>query len=226
MKDQTIEALRLEARANSGKSQSSSQGFLAGALARRTAKQSLQLREREMALLERGVALAALQNKSQPIPETYTSLSRELATSEAVSVKASSKKIKWMIAIAALFMISLLKGPQPQVPAQTSKAAAPATEVVCKFDDPHCVGEQYYLEAAPGCANAVQSQAKYDMRWTSSWVDRKFTQFTWGGDSSHKTITYGGDHVQFQNGFGAWQTMSYFCTYDPALKMIVDIAVR
>gem|GEM_PF-6566325 len=91
-----------------------------------------------MALLERGVALAALQNKSQPTPETYTSLSREMATSEAVSVKASSKKIKWMIAIAALFMISLLKGPQPQVPAQTSKAAAPATEVVSKFDCPTC----------------------------------------------------------------------------------------
>ena len=39
-------------------------------------------------------------------------------------------------------------------------------------------------------------------------------------------LTYIGDKIRFQNGFGAWQDMIYECDYDPSTKSAMDVRVR
>ena len=38
------------------------------------------------------------------------------------------------------------------------------------------------------------------------------------GPREQGIVSYFGDDVKFQNMFGAWQRMSYWCSYDPEAK--------
>lgn len=42
---------------------------------------------------------------------------------------------------------------------------------------------------------------------------------------SQGIITYFGDRIQFQNGFGAWQYQTYQCDYDPLSDKILDVRI-
>lgn len=63
------------------------------------------------------------------------------------------------------------------------------------------------------CSDMIERMAKYSHRWTDGFLGSKFTRF-----NPKQTIDgyarYHGDKVQFQNGFGAWQNMRYWCDVD------------
>jgi hypothetical protein len=75
-------------------------------------------------------------------------------------------------------------------------------------------GERYGFSAARHCRASIERLAKYQHEWTDSWHEEKFYRMRWA-DQAAGTVTYVGDRVKFQNGFGAWQYMTYQCTYDP-----------
>ena len=41
----------------------------------------------------------------------------------------------------------------------------------------------------------------------------------------YNALKFTGNKVEFQNGFGAWQRMSYECTYDPVDEVVIDVRV-
>lgn len=45
-------------------------------------------------------------------------------------------------------------------------------------------------------------------------------------DEKAGTLTYIGDKIQFQNGFGAWQTHIYECDYNPATESALSVSAR
>ena len=86
-------------------------------------------------------------------------------------------------------------------------------EATCR-QDLECWGEKHWLTATVACQTLVESMAKYDYEWTDGWLGSKFDKRIWR-DRDAGVVSYGGNHVKFQNRFGAWQRMSYWCDYNP-----------
>ena len=89
--------------------------------------------------------------------------------------------------------------------------------------DLECWGEKHWLTATVACQTLVESMAKYDYEWTDGWPGSKFDKRIWR-DRDAGVVSYGGNHVKFQNRFGAWQRMSYWCDYNPdtrAAKLVM-----
>jgi hypothetical protein len=71
----------------------------------------------------------------------------------------------------------------------------------------------------------IERRANYDFRWVDSWTRPKFSRYKWL-NIKEGTITYIGDAIQFQNGFGAWQNYIYEVDYDPSFTEVIDVRVK
>lgn len=94
----------------------------------------------------------------------------------------------------------------------------------CKADL-QCWGDKHSIEATFACDDIIPRFAKFSYEWTDRWYEPKFSHFRWS-DKANSTVTFIGDKIRFQNGFGAWQDMIYECDYDPSTKAILDARVR
>lgn len=85
-----------------------------------------------------------------------------------------------------------------------------------------CTAEKAWPEAASACEKLVERSAKYQFEWTSGFMSPKFTNYRWR-NANEAQVTYYGDQVKFQNPFGAWQNMIYYCDYDTKAKAVLDL---
>jgi hypothetical protein len=112
--------------------------------------------------------------------------------------------------------------------AAAADRASDAEEAKTKSDnetcsmDLHCWGEKHAIEATFACKPLVERLAKYQFEWTDGWLDTKFTKYGWN-DQNTGVVTYVGDKIKFQNGFGAWQYMTYRCDYNPNTKTVANV---
>ena len=81
----------------------------------------------------------------------------------------------------------------------------------------NCWGRKHIVEATVLCQKLVENRSLYIYEWTDGWIGGKLENWVWE-NKVDGTIRYWGDNVRFQNGFGAWQQMTYFCVYNPVLK--------
>lgn len=77
-----------------------------------------------------------------------------------------------------------------------------------------CWAEEKIVTAGIECKRPVEGLAKYNARWTDGVLDMKFSHYRWK-DQAKGTVTYIGDKIEFQNGFGAYQKHIYECDFDP-----------
>jgi hypothetical protein len=84
-----------------------------------------------------------------------------------------------------------------------------------------CWGEKHLIAASVRCDDAVERLAKYSAQWTDGMLEPKFSRYRWK-DQPKGIVTYIGDKVRFQNGFGAYQNMIYECDYDPTIERPID----
>jgi hypothetical protein len=84
---------------------------------------------------------------------------------------------------------------------------------------------KHFVAASVRCVPEVQRHAKFTHEWTDSTLEPKFGRYRWA-DQSHGTITYIGDKVRFQNGFGAWQNMTYECDVDTNSDQVIAVRVH
>ena len=89
-------------------------------------------------------------------------------------------------------------------------------ESKCRHDL-QCWGDKHNLAATFACQPLIEGMAKYDYEWTDGWLGAKLERFRWK-DRKAGTLSYTGNKVKFQNGFGAWQHITYWCHYDPLSK--------
>ena len=85
--------------------------------------------------------------------------------------------------------------------------------LICRRDL-QCWGEKHSFAAILTCQPIIESYAKYDYEWVDGLFEPKLTRFRWN-DRRAGTLSYTGNKVKFQNGFGAWQRMTYWCHFDP-----------
>lgn len=88
--------------------------------------------------------------------------------------------------------------------------------------DLQCWGDKHFIAASVRCPAHVEKLAKYSHKWTDGTLDPKFSSFAWA-DQEEGTLTYIGDKIQFQNGFGAMQNHTYECDYDPNTESVLDV---
>jgi hypothetical protein len=88
-----------------------------------------------------------------------------------------------------------------------------------------CWGDKYLLKASFACDDLIPKMAKFTYEWTDSIFEPKLSMFRWK-DAKKGTVTYLGDKIRFQNGFGAWQDIIYECDYNPFTETIMDVRVR
>ncbi|SIQ24784.1 hypothetical protein SAMN05880590_102783 [Rhizobium sp. RU35A] len=104
--------------------------------------------------------------------------------------------------------------------AEADKRAALEKQAACK-KDLRCWAESVSVDAHVDCARAIQSLAKWDYQWTDGFGEPRFSKFQWR-DQQKGIVTYMGNRLKLQNGFGAWKHMTYTCDYDPATKLVLN----
>lgn len=78
--------------------------------------------------------------------------------------------------------------------------------------------------AAAKCLPLIERQAKFDFEWTDGWIEPKFSRYRWR-DQPTGALTYLGDRIKFQNGFGAWTHHTYECDFQPSNESVLDVRV-
>ncbi len=102
---------------------------------------------------------------------------------------------------------------------RAAEAAKQQKEAEC-LADVQCLASRNTVGAALACKTAVERLANYDFKWTDQLLDIKFPKIRWR-DQSKGQITFIGDSLKVQNGFGAWQNVVYSCDYDTQSKMVI-----
>lgn len=97
-------------------------------------------------------------------------------------------------------------------------------EEACR-QDLRCTAETNMVETTLKCARVIERMAKYDYEWTGTTTTEQFSRFKWQ-DQETGVVTYWGDRIKFQNGFGAWSHMIYECDAVPEAKMLLDVRVE
>lgn len=113
-------------------------------------------------------------------------------------------------------------GPVPVAPAVPTPNLS--KDEAC-LRDADCIRDKtsWQSRAEIYCGRYIEDQALYSHEWTDGWAESKFSRFATELDG--KAIRYFGDKLKFQNGFGAWQRMSYSCLYDPINERVLDANV-
>jgi len=93
----------------------------------------------------------------------------------------------------------------------------------CK-KDLQCWGSKSSFRAISASKKRIENHAKYDFKWTDGWLEPKFSRLKWK-NKKKLIITYVGDKIQFQNGFGAYQNHIYEVDFDTLNEKLLGIRV-
>lgn len=121
--------------------------------------------------------------------------------------------------VVLLVIVSLFSSDTSPSRGTSDSASARLSDSQCR-EDLKCWGERHMVAANVACRRPVESLAKYSARWTDGVLDLKFSHYRWK-DKTAGVLTFIGDRLELQNGFGAWQPHVYECDYDPTLKTVL-----
>lgn len=87
-------------------------------------------------------------------------------------------------------------------------------------NDADWLARWHKVDANGHCQRPVEDLAKYDFEWTDGWTEQKFSRYLARVVAPY-VLTVVGDKIKFQNGFGAWQHMTYYCDYHVKEKRVL-----
>lgn len=118
-------------------------------------------------------------------------------------------------------VVSMCSGGSDDEPA----AAVPKIDDATCRKDLQCWGDKHSISAAVYCDDPIESLAKFSVRWTDGMLEPKFSHFRWL-NQEQGTVTFIGDKIEFQNGFGAYQGHIYECDLNPSNNQVLDVRAR
>ncbi len=110
---------------------------------------------------------------------------------------------------------------RPDSPEDIAKKAAAAEQ--CR-KELKCWAEKNLPSAAAYCDDVIEKHAKYSHEWTNGTLEMIFSRYKWKNEETGE-VTYIGDKIKFQNGFGAWQNMMYSCDFEPKSSTVISVQV-
>lgn len=97
-----------------------------------------------------------------------------------------------------------------------------AEELAACKSDVQCWGGKHSVAAITACKGHIERLAKYSSKWTDGMFEPKFSHLKWA-NMKEGYVTYIGDKIQFENGFGAMQNHIYECDFDPETKAVLAV---
>ena len=113
----------------------------------------------------------------------------------------------------------------------TSDSSNPSTNSTSQVPDAECIktlqcwGERHMVDASVRCDDFVERLAKNNFEWTDGILEPKFSHYRWKNETTGE-VTYIGDKIKFQNGFGAWIFHTYECDLDATGQSVTDVRAR
>lgn len=157
-------------------------------------------------------------------------LKKEKFTVAGVDEKSSdSDAMNMLIGLGAIivgvyFLVSFIISGGGNSNKQKSAIDVATQNTECMQSLPCWAGKQRSL-ADVICKSPIQRMAKYDVKWGDGVLESIFSNFRWRNQSKGE-ITFVGDKVKFQNGFGAWQNSIYECDIDPETNSVLDVRIK
>ena len=105
-----------------------------------------------------------------------------------------------------------------------AKEAELKKQADCK-SDLQCWAEKNQFDAIIACKPVIQKMAKYDYEWTDGITSPVFTKLAWS-DKKKASVTYYGDEIKMQNGFGNFIRHRYACQFDTSRKAVLDVTLE
>jgi len=76
------------------------------------------------------------------------------------------------------------------------------------------------------CKNMIEKMVQYDYKWLDeSWMTSTFSHYRWKSQTDG-SVSYIGDKLKLQNGFGAWSNYMYSCDYDIKNERVLDVELK
>lgn len=76
-----------------------------------------------------------------------------------------------------------------------------------------CWSMKHSVAAIMKCQDNIEKLAPHQAEWTDGYREAKFSHSQWKS-ADRGIVTYSGDKIKIQNGFGAWTVYTYECDYD------------
>ncbi|WP_259215720.1 zinc ribbon domain-containing protein [Shewanella baltica] len=138
------------------------------------------------------------------------------------STQAKVLAFSWMIFIAYQMFIN--DKPQPTTnSSSTVSTKSDNTDAEC-LKTLQCWGEKHAISAGAYCQRPIEKLAKYSFEWLDGAFTPRFSYYRWK-DQSQGLVTYIGDKIKLQNGFGAWSNYTYECDFNPATNTVIDVRI-
>ena len=111
-----------------------------------------------------------------------------------------------------------------QATREAAEVTRKAQQIVDCITDLQCARERddWRIAAEILCGRQIEDLARFDYDWTNGFGEPKFSRIALAGTDA---LLYKGDRLQFQNGFGAWQRMTYSCIFNPIDEHVIEVAV-
>ena len=126
--------------------------------------------------------------------------------------------IAFLALLLAFVVVSISDDPKG---AERQERAAEQAERDAEQQTPAQRGE---VAALVRCPERVERLAQYTHRWTDGFLEPKFSRSRPTGNRN--VVTYLGDRIEFQNGFGAWQPHVYECDLNVVTRQVVAVRAR
>ena len=110
----------------------------------------------------------------------------------------------------------------------SGSSSGPAATAVQKVSDTECMkslkcwAEKHTVAAEVRCKEPVERLAKNNFEWTEGFLEPKFSHYRWRNAATCE-VTYVGDKIKFQNGFGAWVFHTYECDLDASGERVTGV---
>lgn len=88
-------------------------------------------------------------------------------------------------------------------------------------DSDACLSDRFMIDASVACKPYIQKLSKYQYEWLDGWTMPTFSRYSVSREGD-VAITYFGDALKFQNGFGAWSNIIYMCKYNTSTGLVMD----
>ncbi|MDR9772418.1 hypothetical protein RJJ65_07075 [Rhizobium hidalgonense] len=113
---------------------------------------------------------------------------------------------------------------QKEAAAKAAKEQESAQADATCQNDFNCWSNKFNRAATKACAPQVERAAKNNFEWTDSFTSPKFPRAAINNNGA--SITYVGDAIKMQNGFGAWIIMTYECDFDTIAGSVTAVRVN
>lgn len=128
-------------------------------------------------------------------------------------------QVLWGLGVAVAGVVWMANHPDNSTPTPSREEK----DAACR-QNLQCWADKSTVDAEYDCKDPIERRAMHSVRWVDDASRPKFTRIAWHNQAAG-VVTYIGDGVEFQNGFGAYTRYTYACDYDTASKKVDEVRI-